>query len=192
MRESLSEHNNGRAILDVGCGRNKTPGAVGLDRHAIPGVDVVHDLDTIPYPFEPDSFDEIHANHVIEHVAAIETFLGELHRVGRPGAKVYIRTPHYSYSGSWHDPTHRWHLSTASFDYFAEAHPAAHYTGTSRFRLVSVEVSLLNPWRTIGVQWLVNAVNKHRRWRAFRKTWEEHLSFILRGREIRAILEVMK
>jgi SAM-dependent methyltransferase len=177
--------------LDVGCGRRKLPGAIGLDQVALPGVDVVHDLNVIPYPFPDGAFDEIHARHVIEHVASVPAFLAELHRIAAPGARLYIETPHYSSLGSWNDPTHRWHLSAYSFDYFAVGHPAAHYAGGG-FRLLRIEITFLRLWRWLGVAWLVNAVNRHPRWRIFRKTWEEYLSFIIRARDIHATLEVVK
>ena len=45
--------------LDVGCGRDKIPGALGVDRVALPGVDVVHDLDSYPWPFEDSSFEAL-------------------------------------------------------------------------------------------------------------------------------------
>ncbi len=177
--------------LDVGCGRRKQPGAVGLDRVALPGVDVVHDLDVFPYPFPDSAFDEIHARHVIEHVASVPGFLAELHRIAAPGARLYIATPHYSSLGSWSDPTHRWHFSAYSFDYFAGEHPGAYYAGGG-FRLLAVEITFLRLWRRLGLAWLVNAVNRHPRWRIFRKVWEEYLSLILRARDIHATLEVVK
>jgi SAM-dependent methyltransferase len=181
-----------RRILDVGCGRNKVVGATGLDRFLVEGVDVVHDLEIFPYPFETDCFDEIHARHVIEHVESVSRFLDELHRIARPGARLYINTPHYSYSNSWRDPTHRWHFSAYSFEYFEIGHPADYYAGSGKFRIVSVRVTMLNLWRLLGIEWLINAVNIHPRWRIFRKFWEEYLAFIFRGREIQAVLEAVK
>lgn len=181
-----------QTVLDVGCGRKKVEGAVGLDRVGVPGVDVVHDLEQYPYPFEPDTFDEIWARHVIEHLDSVIPFVDELHRIAKRGARVYIHTPHYSYSHSWRDPTHRWHFSTYTFEYFESGHPADYYAGTAKFRIVSVHVSLLNLWRSLGFEWLVNRVNVHPRWRIFRKFWEEYLAFVVRAREIRAVLEVEK
>ncbi|MFQ3582354.1 class I SAM-dependent methyltransferase [Chloracidobacterium validum] len=177
--------------LDVGCGTRKQPGAIGLDRIALPGVDVVHDLDVRPYPFPADTFDEIYARHVIEHVASVPDFLSELHRIAAPGARLHIVTPHYSSLGSWSDPTHRWHFSTYSFDYFAADHPAAHYAGGG-FRIHRVEVTFLRLWRLLGVACLVNAINRHPRWRIFRKVWEEYLSFVIRARDIQVTLEAVK
>jgi len=44
-------------ILDVGCGTNKHPGAIGLDYNPRTGADVIHDLNEVPYPFPDDEFD---------------------------------------------------------------------------------------------------------------------------------------
>jgi len=181
-----------KRALDLGCGRKKVPGSIGVDRYAVKGVDVVHDLDAYPYPFQPGSFDEIHARHVIEHVESVPRFMAELHRIAREGASIHIHTPHYSYTGSWRDPTHRWHFSCYSFEYFEEGHPADYYAGVGSFRVLSVHVSLLKLWRILGIESLVNAVNRHWRWRIFRRVWEEYLSFLMRAREIRAVLEVLK
>jgi SAM-dependent methyltransferase len=181
-----------KRALDLGCGPNKVPGTIGVDRYAVHGVDVVQDLDVYPYPFKSGSFDEIHARHVLEHVESAVRFMAELHRIAANGARIYIQTPHYSYTGSWRDPTHRRHLSCYSFEYFEEGHPAAYYAGAGRFQVLSVYVSLLKLWRVLGIEFLVNAVNRNRRWRIFRKVWEEYFSFCMRGRELRVILRVIK
>lgn len=181
-----------RRLLDVGCGRNKVARAIGLDRIPVEGVDVVYDLETFPYPFVTDAFDEIHARHIIEHVASVVHFLDELHRIARPGARLYITTPHYSYAHSWRDPTHRWHFSSDTFDYFDADHPARYYLGRGRFHVVTVQVKMLRLWRWMGLEWLINTVMHHRRWRFFRRIWEEYLAFVVRAREIHAVLEVIK
>jgi SAM-dependent methyltransferase len=188
----MNESDSSKLILDVGCGRNKVPGSIGLDRFAVPGVDIIYDLDQYPYPFRDGSFNEIHARHVIEHVESVGKFMDELHRIGKPGARYYINTPHYSYSNSWRDPTHRWHFSSYSFEYFETGHPSRHYTGSTRFRLISVHVTFLNLWRQLGIEWMINLVNRHPQARFLRKFWEEYLSMMIRAREIRAVLEAIK
>jgi predicted SAM-dependent methyltransferase len=55
-------------ILDVGCGINKYPGAIGIDRNRATAADVICDLDHFPYPFADGSFDSLRAIHVIEHL----------------------------------------------------------------------------------------------------------------------------
>jgi len=56
-------------ILDLGCGKTKHPGAVGLDIIRRSEVDVVWDMDKYPYPFPDNSFDWIIPNHSIEQIA---------------------------------------------------------------------------------------------------------------------------
>ena len=50
---------SGKRILDVGCGQNKYPGAVGIDSNPRTQADVIHDLGITPYPFADTEFDEI-------------------------------------------------------------------------------------------------------------------------------------
>jgi len=58
-------------ILDVGCGINKLPGSIGIDRNTATKADVLVDVDHIPYPFRDSSFDKLQAVHVIEHVSDV-------------------------------------------------------------------------------------------------------------------------
>ena len=54
----MSDH-EAKRILDVGCGLNKYPNAIGLDYNPKTGADVIHDLAVVPYPFEDNEFDVI-------------------------------------------------------------------------------------------------------------------------------------
>jgi len=80
--------------LNLGCGRDIREGWVNLDIREGEGVDVVHDLDKLPLPFENDSFGEVYASHVFEHVLRWENLLKEIHRVMRPGGMLTIRVPY--------------------------------------------------------------------------------------------------
>jgi ubiquinone/menaquinone biosynthesis C-methylase UbiE len=111
-----------RKILDIGCGKHKWPGSVGLDIRTSEGVDVVHDLNQFPYPFPDNSFDRIRVIHVIEHIQSIPRTMEEIHRIARHGAQIDIETPHYTDASSWQDPSHVWHLNTRSFDFFLADH----------------------------------------------------------------------
>ena len=73
-------------ILDVGCGINKHPGAIGIDRNPRSRADVLCDLDRFPYPFADSAFDQLRAIHVIEHVGDVIRTMEEFHRLVRPGA----------------------------------------------------------------------------------------------------------
>jgi SAM-dependent methyltransferase len=127
-------------ILDLGCGRAKTPGAIGADLNRRSHADVILDLDQLPLPFHDNSFDSLVANSVVEHVEDIVRFMEEVHRVCRPGARVHLVTPHFSSADAYADPTHRHYLSLRSFDYFTGAMPEFAFYSTARFQLTRAEL----------------------------------------------------
>lgn len=171
------------AVLDVGCGINKYPGAIGIDR--IPGsrADVLVDIDRLPYPFRDRSFDQVRAVHVIEHVDDVIRTMEEFHRLLRKGGSVFVATPHYTDFSSFCDPTHRWHLNSYSFRYFGEDHAGFGYYSGCRFRERKVHLRLLAFWRYLGFEWLVNHLPR------FRRFWEHYLCFVVRGKVIEFELE---
>jgi SAM-dependent methyltransferase len=107
-------------ILDLGCGEEKVPGAVGVDNQALPGVDVQHDLLDIPYPFETESADEVYLNHLIEHfeLADSRRILSEVYRLLRPGGVMHLRVPHAYTVAAIADPTHKRAFAFVSGEFF--------------------------------------------------------------------------
>ena len=179
-------------ILDIGCGRHKTPGAVGIDSNPRSDADVLHDLDAVPYPFPDDEFDLIIGNQVIEHVADILAVMAELYRIARPGAVIRLDTPHYSDVASYTDPTHRHHLTTESFSYFTGRRTDFDFYSEVRLRPLVVRVTMLKLWRALGFEFLVNLCNRYPSARFLRKFWESYLCFVVRGKTIYFEFEVIK
>jgi predicted SAM-dependent methyltransferase len=177
--------------LDIGCGWRKQPGSIGMDRIALPTVDVLHDFDDIPFPFEDDAFNEIHLVHVVEHAEDVIELMEEVHRIARSGARVRVVTPHYTDSMSWQDPTHRWHLNSYSFRYFEPRYQSNYYT-KARFKVVSRHVSMARLWRTLGLEWLINLDERYRSMRVVRKFWEQYLCFIFRAKHLTFWFEVLE
>ncbi len=175
--------------LDLGCGVHKFPGSVGLDCVPLATVDVVHDLNAFPYPFEANTFDAVRMTHVVEHLQSILKTMEEIHRIAKPGAIITIITPHYSDASSWQDPTHVWHLNTGSFNFFDAAHQSSYYS-SARFQLRRVHVRLLKLYAGLGMEWLVNLQNP--RYRFFRKFWEQYLCFVVRGKVMEFELVAIK
>lgn len=104
--------------LHLGCGHDVLPGWVNHDLEPLPGVDVVHDLDEFPWPFESDRFDEVRLHHVLEHLANPMRAIAELHRISRAGGVVEVRVPYWN-SADWSsDPTHRTAFNEYTFDFF--------------------------------------------------------------------------
>ncbi len=163
----------------------KYPGAVGIDRIAGTAAYVLVDVDHLPYPFAPASFDHVRAVHVIEHVADVIRSMEEWHRLLRKGGRLYIATPHYTDFSSFCDPTHRWHLNSFSLRYFGSDNAGFGYYSKARFREVSVRVKLLSFWRLLGFEMLVNAFPR------FRRFWEHYLCYVVRGKVIEWELEAL-
>lgn len=179
-------------ILDVGCGANKTPGAIGLDNNPRTAADVIHDLGDIPYPFADNEFDLIVSNHVVEHVPDVMAFIGELHRITRPGGRIKLLTPHYTNPDWANDPTHRNHINSYTFNTFMAGRQVFDFYTEIQLRPVSTHVSLLNLWKMLGVQFVVNLDQRAPGLRFLRKFWEQYLSNIMRGKELRFEFEVVK
>ena len=169
-------------VLDVGCGRKKYPGALGVDVSADTDADIVLDLDEVPYEqLESDAFDQILCQDVIEHVESPLRVMEELHRVARPGARIHLRTPHFSSVLAYGDPTHRHYFSTLAIRALAEPR-FAHYTPV-RMRVVDVSLDFWAPFRVLGIAALANR---------FQTTYEKYFAFRFPAMNIRAEFEVLK
>jgi SAM-dependent methyltransferase len=168
-------------ILDIGCGASKTPGSVGLDISPDTAADIVHSLDDFPYPIEDSTFDQILMQDVIEHVAEPIRVFEELHRIARPGARIQLRTPHFSSVLAYGDPTHRHYFSTIAIRSLAEPR-FAHYTDV-RFATVHVTLDMWLPFRVSGLSVLFNRLQG---------TYEKYFAFIFPTMNIRAEFEVLK
>ncbi len=108
----------GEVRVDLGCGKRKQPGCIGLDIARIPGsVDVMGDVTRTP--FRDSSVSRVFAWHLVEHMDDLPGLMAEVWRISRPGGLVYFRFPHASATHSaWSDPTHRRGLTLETFDYF--------------------------------------------------------------------------
>ncbi|MHB1262547.1 MAG: class I SAM-dependent methyltransferase [Thermoplasmatota archaeon] len=142
------------AKLNLGCGKDIRPAAEGwvnMDLAALPGVDVVHDLLSFPWPFADGSFSHIHCSHVLEHVPhyigdgqrkdGLVLVMEELHRILAPGGTVEIRAPHHKGDDRWIDPTHTRVIHPGNFRYFDPDDERFDYYSTARFRTVEAGVS---------------------------------------------------
>ncbi|MFA4903601.1 MAG: hypothetical protein WC600_12770 [Desulfobaccales bacterium] len=107
-------------ILDLGCGNKKQPGTVGIDLNPLTDADIIHDLNSVPYPFEDSLFDEIIADNIIEHLDNVILVMEELARISKVGASIKIIVPYFRSKWAYIDPTHRHFFTAESFAYFEE------------------------------------------------------------------------
>lgn len=74
--------------------------------------DALHDMEDFPYPFSDETFDEIHAYHVLEHMGSQgdwRFFFGqfaELWRIMKPEGLLFAVVPRHDSVWAWGDPSH--------------------------------------------------------------------------------------
>ena len=83
--------------LNLGCGSQHFEGYINMDKDDY-GQDLKRDV-LRGLPFDDNTFDEVYTAHFMEHIPQGEDVyfvLSEIWRVCKPGAKVWIITPHSS------------------------------------------------------------------------------------------------
>ncbi|HVI41387.1 MAG TPA: class I SAM-dependent methyltransferase [Anaerovoracaceae bacterium] len=95
-------------VLDIGCGRKKITGAIGIDFSAMSDADITLDLNKERLPFEDSSVDFIFSSHTLEHLT-IEGFLHvmeECYRVLKPAGQLKIVVPYFTTTANLANPFH--------------------------------------------------------------------------------------
>lgn len=127
-----------KRVANLGCGKDYVPGETNVDLYA-EKVDVRHDLNIFPYPFLDDSFDEIHAFNVIEHLIDAIEVMREIHRIGADGCVVLVRVPHFRSACLYEDLTHRYGFAWKSFDVFVDGGSVYGNYVECKYKIVSRE-----------------------------------------------------
>ena len=111
-------------MLDLGCGVAKKDGFVGMDKRAVAGVDIVHDMEVFPYPIPDGACTTIRAHHVLEHVKPWLTvdIFNELWRIMAVGGFLVAGVPYAGTHNFWQDPTHCNGFIELTFWYFDPRH----------------------------------------------------------------------
>lgn len=96
--------------LNLGCGAKRLDGWVNVDKYPAMNPDMIHDLESLPWPWPDDSVDEVVMSHVLEHLGQeTRVFLGimqEIYRICRHDAVIHVVVPHPRHDDFINDPTH--------------------------------------------------------------------------------------
>jgi len=132
-------------ILDIGCGNNKynnnSDHVIGMDKVDLPNVDVIHDMEQFPYPFNDCSFEKVIMHHSLEHVSKENNtnikIIEEIHRILKTNGLLIVEVP----IGQWflYDPTHKNYVGVWYWKYFSHDFPFNYYSSV-RFDLQSAEL----------------------------------------------------
>lgn len=108
-------------VVELGCGEHKkSPENIGIDLVALPGVDIVHDLEKGLAFIPENSIDEITSSHVFEHIIHFEELMRDIHRILKPGGTHKITVPHFSNPHYYSDYTHKRFFGLYTFEYFSK------------------------------------------------------------------------
>lgn len=162
-------------VLDLGCGRRKTPGALGVDHVALPGVDIIAEFDGVPLPFRDHTFSHIVAHHLLEHIRDLPGLMAELHRISRPGATIDIVVPYFPCVGAFGDPTHVRFFTYYTLDHFTTRPDLHSWFSNVRFEIRSRRIGFGRLHRLLGIAWFANR---------FPHLYENFLPYLFPGRTL--------
>jgi SAM-dependent methyltransferase len=114
-------------MLDIGCGPHKQENYIGLDIRPLDGVDIVHDIEEIPWPLPDECVLRAIMSHVYEHInpagGQVLQIMDEIWRITRPGGQLAISMPYGVGPGFIQDPTHCNPANEITWLYFDPRHP---------------------------------------------------------------------
>lgn len=185
--------NSGNKILiELGCGRKKKPGRIGIDRVDLPGVDIVADIEQ-GLPFLPDkSVDEIHCRSVLEHLDNFEGVLREIIRVLKDDGRAYVFVPHFSNPYYYSDYTHVRFFGLYTFYYFVDSkyqlrREVPDYYSDIKLLVISQKLVFRSNFRLIG--YLKKAIGRLINLSTyFQEYYEENLAYLIPAHGIELVL----
>ena len=124
-------------ILNIGSGKRPIEGAVNLDWNPeSPGATHSWDIDYCGLAFDSNSFDEIIAYHILEHIHDLPKVIREIHRVGKNGARVKIEVPHFTNPQFYDDISHVRPFSENTIPHLCDDKNEGALCVTGKFKLI--------------------------------------------------------
>jgi SAM-dependent methyltransferase len=137
-------------VLELGCGKYKGGGCpykgdiTGVDIDPDSKADIIADLNVFPWSgkdrenymvyFQPDEFDAVYSHHCLEHLEDTVKVMGEIWRVCRNGARVFIVVPYGVSEWAHSNPTHRKFFAYNSMGHFTPPN-------STKFRLIRTHLN---------------------------------------------------
>jgi predicted SAM-dependent methyltransferase len=147
-------HKRGKKVMSK-FGETDYANPTYLDINPDTNPDIVHDLNERPLPFEDNSFTEIHAYEVLEHIGKqgdykgfFEEF-GEYWRILEPGGILYASVPWWQSEWAWGDPSHVRVITPGTLVFLSKRQYEEQLgkTAMSDFRSL-----LVGDWQSLGIE----------------------------------------
>lgn len=130
-------------VLILGSGRDyqkSTPEIefTNLDHNLELNADIYFDLEKCvleKIPLPENSFNEIHAAHLLEHIVNLVPLMEECYRLLKPNGSLAIVCPYYTNEWAWGDPTHVRGINEHSFNFFNQDYLKKSTSPTSRLSI---------------------------------------------------------
>ncbi len=158
--------------LNLGCGKDIRKGYFNVDFEKIKGIDLVYDLNKLPYPFKDNQFEEILMYNILEHLNNPYSVMKELHRVSKNNTIIKILTPHFSSGYCWEDIQHKRGFAATTFE---------HENLKNKFKVVKRKI-LFSKLRFF-IKWFANK---------FPRIYDTNLAYIFPATDIYIELRVIK
>ena len=150
----MSSPPNKKNKLVLGHAGQDVRDAITVDIEPLHKPDVLHDLNSVPYPFDSGQFQEIVCHHVLEHLNDLAPVMQELHRICAANGRIYIEVPHHS---AWFakTPEHKLLFNYFSFDGYIENGVTTWMQG-KKFRLSRREITFHRAFRQFFLHKIFN------------------------------------
>jgi SAM-dependent methyltransferase len=151
--------------INLGAGNDIRKDFINHDIDQIGNIDVVHDLNIYPWPWENNSIDEILALDIYEHLDNFIKSMEETHRILKDNGNVFLKVPYWNSSSAYIDPTHKRGFHELTFDFFDPSREFCKlrpYYSTARFKIISIAyiINLFQPYISVPFIKKIKVQNK--------------------------------
>jgi SAM-dependent methyltransferase len=122
--QALLDKNQG-IHLDIGGGEHPQQGFVNMDKRELPTVDIVHDLEVLPWPLPDECCLNVVGSHIWEHLEPSTSIqiMDEIWRVLKMDGVLALSMPYGWSAGYLQDPTHKNPCNENTWAYFDPEKP---------------------------------------------------------------------
>jgi SAM-dependent methyltransferase len=150
-------------ILDLGCGKKKRAGSVGVDINPNSDADIIHDLNVFPYPFDNSTFEYCFLDNALEHFDNPIRVMEEIYRILKLEGTCKIIVPYFRSRWAYIDPTHKNFFTIDSFMYFDPDNFYYTNLGYTKAKFKTLKISFNETLKnSFFKKILIRFANKHR------------------------------